>query len=132
MPANAADILAVLEQKALDYEHMSIQRARDCQQLLKEILNSSGFRSELAHDNQKKKAGEWVLSNYPRWAYEIAYRLDDPGYQFEKKAKVGLANLCRELVEEFDSSDCFYATALATRGDSPFFLKQAARSLLID
>lgn len=132
MQKSAAEILAVLDRKTLDYHQMSAQKARDCCKILEKVLNSSVFRSDLALDFLKMKDGRPVFSNYPRWAFEVAYYLDDPNQEYGKEGKVGLANLCRELVGEFRSDDRFFAEAISNDPDAPRFLVQTARALLAD
>ena len=131
MSKSAAEILQVVEHRFVGYEQMKTLRAKDSFKVLEKIINSIKFQRELAKDYLSSKSGRPVFSDYPVWAYTIAYKLYDPNREFGDNGKAGLSNLCQEMLKEFNQEDRYFTRNISQETDV-HFLAQVALDLLAE
>lgn len=124
MQKSAAEILAPVQTK-VDYRQISRRRAKDCQHILGELLNNQKLLRELSRDFQVLEKGYPVQSDYPHWAYEIAYKLYDPKGRFGAAGKEGLVNLCQAMLDEFGTEDQYFTRNIAENSEVPFLARVA-------
>jgi hypothetical protein len=113
-----------------DFPELSSREALYACQLLERILDDLSFRRMLVVVWLTLTDGKPDQSNFPEWAYETAYRLEDPHGVFNAGEKIGIENLCRELVEEYETGDRFFTEAHAEDTQTPGFLAMLVDALL--
>lgn len=124
------ELLKISDFSEQDFPELGSQDALITSILLRRILVDLPFRQKLVLDWLTLTDGQLVQSNLPAWAYETAYRLEDPQRESNGGEKIGIENLCRELIEEFETGDRFFTGALAADPQVPGFLCVLARALL--
>lgn len=124
----ADDVLASFN-RPVDYVTLRKRWAMENKKILQAVLCDSEVQKAVLADRRSlKNHGFTHRTHFPEWAYEITYRVLDPDGRYSHEHKMSIVNLCKYLLDNFDTSEVELVLKLADEQEVPF-VAQLARDL---